>query len=210
MSMLPKFDPYLEIQSSGCIPAKVANVAKIDPESLQIEKKLASLAELAGSNSEITERSNSADFEERAAIIEFDAGVPREWAEGYARLCTIPRDPDFTEERWVRLIDDAGRFLDRWAVQVAAMGWTTLEVFGVHPNKPDARTDMKGLVPCIGGAEVVAVSADSVTIQTPSGSRQRIFRRADDQSLGRVRLWEIHPPDGEVTGKPERNEGEHR
>jgi hypothetical protein len=130
-------------------------------------------------------------FEERAAIVEFDAGIPREWAEGYARLCTILRHPDFTEKNWQRLIDDSGRFLDRWAVQVAAMGWTTHEVFGVHPDKPDARIDLKGLIPCIGGAEVVAVSADSVTIQTSSGARQRIFRRGDEQSPGRVHVWDL-------------------
>lgn len=163
-----------------------------------------------GTAPELQKEGASEDFEERAAIIEFDAGVPREWAEGYARLCTIPRDPDFTEERWLRLIDDSGRFLDRWAVQVAAMGWRTLEVFGVHPDKPDARTDLKGLVPFIDGREVVAVSADSVTVQTPSGAHQQIFRRSDLQSPGRVRIWELHPTDSEVTGKPEQNEGGNR
>jgi hypothetical protein len=153
---------------------------------------------------------NTDKFEERAAIVEFDAGVPREWAEGYARLCTIPRHPDFTEKSWRRLIDDSGRFLDRWAVKVAAMGWTTQEVFGVHPDKPDARLDLRGLVPSVCGTEVVAVSADSATVQTPSGARQRIFRRSDLQSPGRVRIWELHPADSEVSGKPERNEGERR
>lgn len=134
---------------------------------------------------------DTGDYEERAAIIQFGAGVPRDWAEGFARLCTMPRHPDFNEEQWNQLIDDTGRFLDRWAVQVAAMGWTTQEVFGVHPGKPDARIDLKGLVPCIGGKEVIAVSADSATIQTPSGAHQRIFRRADIQSPGRVPVWEI-------------------
>jgi|APSaa5957512535_1039671.scaffolds.fasta_scaffold117459_1 hypothetical protein len=131
------------------------------------------------------------DFDERAAIIEYGAGVPREWAEGFARFCTMPRHPDFSEQRWQCLIDDAGRFLDRWAVQVAAMGWTTLEVFGVHSGKPDVRIDLKGLVPCIGGREVIAVSADSATIQTPSGARQRIFKRLEKQSLGRIPVWEV-------------------
>jgi hypothetical protein len=131
------------------------------------------------------------DFDERAAIIEYGAGVPREWAEGFARLCTMPPHPDFTETAWQQLINDAGRFLDRWAVQVAAMGWTTPEVFGVHPGKPDARIDLKGLVLCIGGKEIIAVSANSATVQTLSGAHQRIYRRADIQSPGRVPLWDI-------------------
>ena len=129
--------------------------------------------------------------EERAAIIEYDADVPREWAEGFARLCVMPRHPDFTEDRWKTLIGDAGRFMDRWATPVAAMGWTTHEVFGVHPDKPDARIDFQGLVPCIGGNKVVVVSADSVTIQTPTGARQRVFRRSDQYSEGRVLIWEV-------------------
>jgi hypothetical protein len=103
----------------------------------------------------------------------------------------MPPHPDFTEERWKTLIDDAGRFIDQWAMQVAAMGWTVGEVFGVNYDKPNTRIDLKGLVPCIGGREVIAVSADSVTIQMPSGARQRIFRRADKQSPGRVPVWEV-------------------
>ncbi len=134
---------------------------------------------------------DTGDYDERAAIIEYGSAVPREWAEGFARLCTMPRHPDFTETAWQQLIDDAGRFLDHWAIQVAAMGWTTQEVFGVHPGKPDARIDLKGLVPCIGGKEVIAVSADSATIQTLSGAHQRVFRRSDIQSSGRVPVWEI-------------------
>jgi hypothetical protein len=131
------------------------------------------------------------DFEERAAIVQYDAGIPREWAEGFARLCVMPRHPDFTEEDWQTLIDDAGRFMDQWAVQVASMGWSVGEVFGVNYDKPDARIDLKGLVPCIGGNEVIAISADTVTIQTPSGARQRIFRRTDEQSPGRIPVWKV-------------------
>ncbi len=134
---------------------------------------------------------DTGDYDERAAIIEYGAGVPREWAEGFARLCTMPRHPDFTETAWQQLIDDAGCFLDRWAAQVAAMNWTVEEVFGVHRDKPNTRLDLQGLVLCLRGREVVAISADSATIQTDSGTRQRIFRRADEQSLDRVTVWEL-------------------
>jgi len=130
-------------------------------------------------------------FEERAAIVEFDARIPREWAEGYARLCVMPRHPDFTEDRWQSLIDDAGRFMDGWAVTVAAMGWTALEVFGVDGRMPYTRIDQMGLVPLLGGSEVVAVSADSVTVQTSTGARQRILRANKKKSPERVTVWEI-------------------
>ena len=132
------------------------------------------------------------DFEERAAMNE---EAPRAWAEGYARLCTLPRHPDYTETRWQGLVDDAGLFLDKWATQVDGLGWKTQEVFGVHHAKPSTRIDLQGLVPCIRGRKVVAVSADSATIETLTGARQRIFRRTDTNSPGRVAVWEIDPKD---------------
>jgi len=132
------------------------------------------------------------DFEERAAMNE---EAPRDWANGYARLCTLPRHPDYTETRWQGLIDDAGLFLDQWATQVDRLGWKTQEVFGVHHAKPSTRIDLQGLVPCIRGRKVVAVTADSATIETITGARQRIFRRTDAQSPGRVAVWEIDPKD---------------
>jgi hypothetical protein len=46
-------------------------------------------------------------FEERAAIVEFDAGVPREWAEGFARICTGPRPAAIPPARWRELVDNA-------------------------------------------------------------------------------------------------------
>jgi hypothetical protein len=59
--------------------------------------------------------------EERAAIVEHDGGVPRAWAEGFARL--DPRKPpgDVPPLRWLRFIDDCGRFVDGgWASRVVA------------------------------------------------------------------------------------------
>ncbi len=138
---------------------------------------------------------DTGDYEERAAMVEYGAGAPRAWAEGYARLCTLPRPPDYTETRWQGLIDDAGLFLDQWATQVDRLGWKTQEVFGVHHAKPSTRIDLQGLVPCIRGRKVVAVTANSATIETITGARQRIFRRTDAQSPGRVAVWEIDPKD---------------
>ena len=75
------------------------------------------------------------DFEERAALIEYGAGVPREWAEGYARLLCLPFPTEITPERWKQIIDDGGYFIDRWAVMDAQLGWTTREVFGISPAR---------------------------------------------------------------------------
>jgi hypothetical protein len=61
-------------------------------------------------------------FDERAAIAEFEGGIPRAWGEGFARLQTMARPARMRPDRWQEMIDDAGRFLDRWAVKAAALG----------------------------------------------------------------------------------------
>ncbi len=60
---------------------------------------------------------------ERAAPAEMRAGVPREWAEGFARLQVSRPPARLPSERWQLVIDDAERFIERWAAQAAALGW---------------------------------------------------------------------------------------
>jgi hypothetical protein len=66
----------------------------------------------------------TADAEaERAAIIEYDGGAPRAWAEALARLDPANPPGDVPPVRWTQLIDDCGRFLDHgWAQRCAALG----------------------------------------------------------------------------------------
>jgi hypothetical protein len=52
-------------------------------------------------------------FEERAGIVEFDGGLPREHAEVLAALCTAPPPAGATAEQVSSVIDAAARFLDR-------------------------------------------------------------------------------------------------
>ena len=108
--------------------------------------------------------------EERAAIVEYDAGVPRAWAEGFARLEGMAPPAGIPAHRSRRLIDNAGRFVDRWAAKAAALGWDTASVFGCHPVVPTARYDMQGLVWFIGRGELVGITADSATIRSQTAT----------------------------------------
>jgi hypothetical protein len=132
------------------------------------------------------------DFGERAAIIEYGAGVPREWAEGYARLLCLPPPPGIRPERWQQIIDDGGHFIDHWASQAASLGWDTLSVFGISARAPEQRLDMQGLVPMLCGRPVVMLTAEAATIDAGGEVRHRKFRRVED---GAVPVWEI----GEAT-----------
>jgi len=126
------------------------------------------------------------DSAERAAICEFDGGMPREWAEGFAKLQSLTPPQSVSEQRWLQVIDDAGRFLDSWGPKLAALGWSIGEVFGVHPSRPELRRG--GLIWHLRGRRVLAASKDSVTIETSNGPQQRIYRMAKDEH---VHIWEI-------------------
>jgi len=90
------------------------------------------------------------------------------------------------------LIDDGFRFLDRWGTNAASLGWTALDVFGVHPSAPAARYDVMGLVPLISGHDVVAITITSATIRRTSGAELVWLRRAQ---VGAVPLWDLVPAD---------------
>ena len=50
------------------------------------------------------------------AVSDLQAGeLPREWAEGIARLEAMPPPANVPPRRWEQFIDDAARFADRWA-----------------------------------------------------------------------------------------------
>ena len=76
----------------------------------------------------------AADADERAALVEDGAHCPREWAEGYATLLTMPPPADMPPARWWQFLDDCGRFLDGdWPARAEALGWTAADLFGKPP-----------------------------------------------------------------------------
>ena len=159
--------------------ADVATVAaKAKPHSVAV------VATVAG----ISEHKN--EVEERAALIEYGPAVPRAWAEGFARLdCATPVG-GFREDRWRRLIDDGGVFLDQWGNEAAALGWNVADVFGVDPTVPDARFDRMGLLPLIAGGRVVSIDTNSATIRTKTGG---ILRYRRTERTGSVPVWQLMP-----------------
>jgi hypothetical protein len=139
---------------------------------------------------EKSERSErSPDLEERPAIIEDGAGVPRHWAEGFAALIAMPPPAGFTPERWQRIVDAAGVFLDRWAAQAARCGWTDLDVFGVNPDRPDVRFDAMGLVLLLDRCQVVGIDQRGADLMMKTGDRLRYRRRPLPADT--IPLWEL-------------------
>jgi hypothetical protein len=128
--------------------------------------------------------------EERAAIVEYDGKIPRAWAEGFARLHPDRSPGDVPVKRWQTFVDDCGRFLDDgWAETAASLGWGPLDLFGCNRDRPFARIDKAGLLWLLNGNRLVALSENTASIETRTGTRQ-IYRRESPHS-GRVLAWEL-------------------
>jgi hypothetical protein len=116
--------------------------------------------------------------------------VPDEWAQGLADVIGTERLQGFTSRQWADLIEDGRRFLERWGADAARLGWTAVDLFGVHPVQPWARYDCMGLVPLIWAGEVVALDATRATIQMVTGGPITYLRKARP---GAVAIWECLP-----------------
>ncbi len=145
-------------------------------------------------------------FEERSAIIEFDAGLPRQEAETLAAQEQGHADADSlygdVVGRWAAEIErldklpavspDGAEALKRaqafisegWALQAARLGWDEVELFGVCPRAPWRRLDRKGAA--FGGA-VQAVTQDAMTYV---GGLRR-YRAQVNNDGGAVPIWEL-------------------
>lgn len=120
---------------------------------------------------------DAADHAERAAIMEAEAGMPREWADCFAGIAQAPAPGDFTPERWQDTLDGMLRFCDEWAGRAAALGWQPSEIFSLDLVAPSARVDKRGLALCLGNGErVAAIDAKGAGIVTRGGARQRYYR----------------------------------
>jgi hypothetical protein len=131
--------------------------------------------------------------DERAGIIEFDGGAPRQWAEALARLNPASPPSEVPGRRWVQFIDDCGRFLDNgWGSRADALGWRPFELFGCDRDRPFARIDRAGLLWLINGSKLVALTTETATIETSAGHRQTFQRRLTE--IGSVVLaWDLNP-----------------
>ena len=120
--------------------------------------------------------SDDGDEAERAAIIEFDGGIAREWAKALARLECAPPPPGVTAGTWRKAISRVARFCDRWGTIAAAEGWTAGEPFGLNPAAPLGRLNMRGAAFIGLDLDVIDVTAEAIVFQRADGAIQRLRR----------------------------------
>ncbi len=126
----------------------------------------------------------------RVVLIHCPPGMPGEWVRGVADLLVMARPASCPAERWKTMREDAYHFLRDHAARAHALGWTALNLFGVHPVKPWVRLDVMGLVPLLAAAKVVALSEGQAVIEKPSGARLT-FRKRGQVSDETCLIWEL-------------------
>jgi hypothetical protein len=135
--------------------------------------------------------------EERAAIVEYDGGIPRAWAEGFARLDPNQPPADVPPNRWRRFVDDVGSFLDGpFCAVAAALGWTAFDLFGADRDRPFARVDQLGLLWLLEGDRLDLLTSDAATFVRRSGARQTFGRTP--HRPGQVLAWEVGLEEGNL------------
>ena len=72
-------------------------------------------------------------------------------------------------DRWQDVLSDAEIFLARWGSAAHSLGWTALDLFGVHPTA-SGRVDVMSLLLLIQGGEVLALTATAATIRRQTGA----------------------------------------
>src|SRR5205823_5743274 len=81
------------------------------------------------------------------------------------------------EDRRCQLMNDAGRFLDRWGAEAARHGWSAIDVFGIAANRSVGGPTASGLVALIKGGLVESIGPDRATIRTAQGGWVIYLRR---------------------------------
>ena len=131
---------------------------------------------------------------ERAAIVEHDSKIPREWAEGFARLDSDWPPGDVPLQRWRQFVDDVGSFLDSpFCAVAAALGWGPHDLFGYDRDRPLGSPDSEkaGLLWLMNGDRLVALSENTATIETTTGAHRTW--RCKPHKAGRALAWELGP-----------------
>jgi hypothetical protein len=108
-----------------------------------------------------------------------------------------PAPEDVRLDHWNEFKRDAIALFEQHGQKLAELGWTTLDLFGLHAALPAIRVSHSGLARFLHGGALVDIATTHAVIQHRTGSRLT-FRRTDPR-LNTVPAWSLHPqPTGET------------
>jgi hypothetical protein len=103
---------------------------------------------------------------------------PAEWHAILTELNRLEPVAWLPPPRWSELVSDAEIFLAGWGNAARQLGWTALDLFGIHLSAPAARVGCWGLILFLQGGDVVALTDSAATIRRRSGAILT-YRRTD-------------------------------
>jgi hypothetical protein len=138
----------------------------------EINEKGGSAGDLSSSNSFIS----SSDMPSVQG--EKHPALPKEVVEGLNLLRTMPAPRGFPAAQWSNAVRQAILFASNWGASALSLGWSPVELFGLHPIAPHARHDAKGLAFAQSdAAQIVAITETSAVLKTISGAELRFYRK---------------------------------
>ena len=72
--------------------------------------------------------------------------------------------------RWRRLLIDTAVLLEECGSELHRLGWSELDLFGIHPTAPATAVQCFGLAACLNGGRVKDVRSDYAAIRQATGS----------------------------------------
>jgi hypothetical protein len=137
-----------------------------------------------------TSTGEPAEWEERAAIAEYDGKLPRVLAEALARLEVCPPPPGTQPKRWQRAQAAFVELLATGAAsQALATGWTPQELCGVSATAPHDAPSKAGLIFSMWpGDRIEGIDAWGCNIA--AGQRWHTWRRVPASALV-VMPWDL-------------------
>jgi hypothetical protein len=122
------------------------------------------------------------------ALVVASAAIAGELQDRLAQLAEAPAPAGYLRDRWLGAVRGAVAFSEQWTEAALQLGWSPLDLFGLHPVAPAARYDCKGLAWLLErDAEVVEITAEAATIRMRSGSLLRFYE--PPASTGAVLPW---------------------
>jgi hypothetical protein len=113
-----------------------------------------------------------------------EPGSPQAWRESFlAMKPSVVPCPGLTAQSWQAVHAASLNFLDKHADEAGRLGWTTLQLFGVHPDLGVIRSDFcRAMV--LSGDLVSEAHADFIRFE-----RTRYFRNVPGRPKGAVPIW---------------------
>lgn len=111
---------------------------------------------------------------------------PKLWRQGFLDLRpSVVPCPGFTLQSWGGAHEACVEFFDRWADEAVSLGWSTLDLFGVHPEAGTIRPDFCGAM--VLSAERVS-GIDETRIRF---GNMTFYRGKHGRPTGGVPLWQF-------------------